>query len=94
MIDDDSEKPPAAKRTTTQRLRMAAGHMQKVVEMSEKNEKSLDTLQQLSAVISALKSCSILLVLDHVNNNVLPEVPDKAKDLLRDLEHVLERSMR
>ena len=94
MSDEDSDKPQGVKRTTTQRLRMAAGHMQKVVEMSEKNEKSLDVLQQLSAVISALKSCSILLVLDHVNGTIIPEVPDKAKELLRDLEHVLERSLR
>lgn len=94
MKEDESDKPLNVKRTTTQRLRMANGHLIKVVEMSEKGAQSLDVLQQLSAVISALKSCSVLLVLEHAGSQISDGKPINADEFLRDLESILERSMR
>lgn len=93
MNEEQPNRPPGAKRTSTQRLRMAHGHLTKVVEMSENGEDHMNVLQQLSAVISALRSCSILLVLDHAgaqleNDRFVPE------EFLRELEQILSRSIR
>lgn len=91
MKEDEKNQP--AKRTATQRLRMANGHLMKVVEMSEKGAQSLDVLQQLSAVISALKSCSVLLVMEHTEAKIQSGTLDTV-EFLKDLEHILERSTR
>lgn len=45
---------------TLSRLKIASGHLLKVIEMVETDEECVDVLQQLSAVISALESSRII----------------------------------
>lgn len=79
---------------TLSRLRIAAGHLNKVVAMVEQNDDCLPVLQQLSAVISALQSSRVTLIQDHFNACVAPELPENSKYLLEELETILERALK
>jgi DNA-binding FrmR family transcriptional regulator len=43
-------------KTLVNRLKRAQGHLQKVIEMAQHNEKPINTVQQLQAVVNALIS--------------------------------------
>lgn len=76
------------------RLKRAAGHLSKVVEMVREEKSCTDILQQLTAVISALESCRITLLQDHIQSCITPIVPESSKHVVRDLELVIKRAMK
>lgn len=76
------------------RLKIASGHLQKVISMIEEDKKCVDVLQQLSAVISTLESSRIVLLQDHVNSCIAPELPGKSKHLIEELDVLLKRAFR
>jgi len=50
------------------RLRRAAGHLKKIVEMIEQQRECLDIAQQLHAVEKAISSAKKTLVHDHIDH--------------------------
>lgn len=79
---------------TLSRLKIASGHLLKVIEMVREDKECLSVLQQLSAVISALESSRVALLQDHFRSCIAPEIPEKSKHLIRDLETIIERALK
>ena len=50
------------------RLAKAAGQLERVMDMVERQEDCADVLQQLSAVIGALRSASRIIMRDHLEH--------------------------
>lgn len=76
------------------RLNRAAGHLSKVVSMVKSNQECVDVLQQLSAVISALESCRITLLTDHVKTCIVPEIKPQSQHLAQELEIIIKRALK
>lgn len=76
------------------RLKRAAGHLNKVVNMVHEGNECTDILQQLSAVISALESCRVTLLQDHIQSCITPIVPANSKHVVKELELVIKRAMK
>lgn len=79
---------------TLSRLKIASGHLIKVVKMVEEDKECLAILQQLSAVISALEASRVTLLQDHFTSCIAPELPERSKHLVQDLEIILERALK
>lgn len=76
------------------RLKRASGHLNKVISMTSEDGKCVDILQQLSAVISALESCRVHLLQDHIKSCVSPLVDSDSKKVISDLEIVIQRVLK
>lgn len=76
------------------RLKRASGHLNKVISMTSEDGKCVDILQQLSAVISALESCRVHLLQDHIKSCIGPLVNNDSKKLIADLEVVIQRVLK
>lgn len=59
-------KPKGFKEKTVHRLKIAQGHLKKVLEMFEKGEYCIDVLHQSQAVQRALKEVDILVLENHL----------------------------
>jgi DNA-binding FrmR family transcriptional regulator len=59
------------------RLKRAAGHLNKVIQMLESDRPCGDVLQQLSAVISALGSSRVQILQAHLNSCLKPVLSSK-----------------
>ena len=76
------------------RLKRASGHLSKVIDMVHDGRGCTDILQQLSAVISALESCRISLLQDHIDSCISPIVPENSKHVVKELELVIKRVLK
>lgn len=76
------------------RMKRAAGHLNKVVEMVGEGRECVDILQQLSAVISALESCRVTLLQDHFQTCIAPAISKESQYLIKDLETILKRALK
>ncbi|OGK19166.1 hypothetical protein A2866_05235 [Candidatus Roizmanbacteria bacterium RIFCSPHIGHO2_01_FULL_39_8] len=59
-------KPKNYKERTLHRLKIAQGHLKKVLDMFEKDEYCIDVLHQSQAVQKALKEVDILILENHL----------------------------
>ena len=59
-------KPKDFKDRTLHRLKIAQGHLKKVIKMFEENEYCIDVLHQSQAVQKALKEVDILILENHL----------------------------
>jgi DNA-binding FrmR family transcriptional regulator len=76
------------------RMRRAKGHLEKVVRMIEGGEPCSDILQQLSAVISALSGCRVMLLQDHLMNCIKPALKPGNEALVKELDNTVKRALR
>lgn len=76
------------------RLKRAAGHLNKVIQMLEGDQPCGDVLQQLSAVISALGSSRVQILQAHLNSCLKPVLSSKNGHLVKEIEHVIQRAMK
>ena len=88
--DHTHESHPAM----TKRLKKVSGHLNKVIHMIEHGEDCPDSLQQLSAVISALNSARTVLLLDHVNHCFSESIKPGQEDVLKEIETLLKRNLK
>lgn len=79
---------------TEVRLKRASGHLNKVIDMVHDGRGCTDILQQLSAVISALESCRVSLLQDHIDSCITPIVPEHSRQVVKDLELIIKRAMK
>jgi len=71
------------------RMKIAKGHLEKVIEMVEKGEYCLDIIQQSQAVQSALSKADELILENHLKTCVR-EAMIKDKDLDEKVKEVIE----
>jgi CsoR family transcriptional regulator, copper-sensing transcriptional repressor len=62
------------------RLKIARGHMDKVIEMVEKKEYCIDILTQSKAVQAALKEADAMILENHLNTCVADAVKNEKKE--------------
>ena len=79
---------------TEVRIKRAAGHLTKVVEMVGQGRECVDILQQLSAVIAALESCRVTLLQDHFQTCIAPAISKDSQYLVKDLETIIKRALK
>lgn len=73
------------------RLKRASGHLDKVVEMIEKEKACLDVAQQLQAVTSALAKAKQIYVQDHIEHCIESANGNKSKEFskqIKDLKQI------
>ena len=58
---------PTVQKKILHRLKIARGHLDAVIEMTEKEQYCIDILNQSLAVQSALKSVNTLILTNHLN---------------------------
>lgn len=75
-------------------MKRAAGHLSKVVEMVSEGQECVDILQQLSAVISALESCRVILLQDHLHTCIAPVIGKDSQHLVKELEVIVKRALK
>lgn len=62
------------------RLKIAQGHVAKIIEMVENGTYCIDIMQQTSAVRSAIKKAEEVLLLNHLNSCVVNAIKNNEKD--------------
>lgn len=68
------------KQDVARRLKIADGHLKKIIEMVESNVYCIDILQQTSAVKSAIKKAEEVLLTNHINSCVVKAMKTNRKD--------------
>jgi len=56
------------KQDVSRRLKIAEGHVRKIIEMVDNGTYCIDILQQTAAVKSAIKKAEEVLLMNHMNN--------------------------
>ena len=62
------------------RLKIAQGHVGKIIQMVEDGTYCIDIMQQTSAVRSAIKKAEEVLLLNHLNHCVVNAIKNNGKD--------------
>ncbi len=65
---------PTKKENVTHRLKIARGHLEKVIEMVEQDVYCIDILTQTKAVRSALEKVDEILLEDHLSHCVVEHI--------------------
>lgn len=73
-------RPKDTQERITHRLKIARGHLDKVIKMTESDEYCIDIIHQLNAVESGLKESSNLLLQNHLNTCVADAISQGKKD--------------
>jgi len=75
-----SYRPQNTKERILHRLKIAQGHLHKVIEMVEKDHYCIDVIHQSQAVQSALKEVDSLVLKEHLNGCVAEAITNGRKD--------------
>lgn len=73
-------RPKDTKERIHHRLKIAAGHLKKVIEMVEDDEYCIDIIHQSQAIQRALKEADNLTLENHLNTCVADAVKNGKKD--------------
>jgi CsoR family transcriptional regulator, copper-sensing transcriptional repressor len=66
--------------TVVHRLKIAKGHLEKVIQMAEKHEYCIDILTQSQAVQAALKNADAEILENHLKTCVVDAITGNRKD--------------
>lgn len=69
-----SYRPKDTKERTLHRLKIARGHLDKVIRMVEENDYCIDVLHQSQAVQKAIKETDSLILENHLNTCVADSI--------------------
>ncbi len=94
MAKDKKHHEHSSHKEAVTRLKRADGHLLKVVEMIEHHKPCADILQQLSAVISALSSCRLMLLQDHLDTCLAPALKPGHEHVVAEIETIVKRAMK
>lgn len=75
-----SYKPKNKKERTLHRLKIARGHLDKVIRMVEENDYCIDVLHQSQAVQKAIKETDNLILENHLNTCAANAIVKGKKD--------------
>ena len=73
-------KPKDTNERILHRLKIAKGHLEKVIQMSQDNEYRIDILHQLQAVQEGLKSTGNLVLENHLKTCVADAIKEGKSD--------------
>jgi DNA-binding FrmR family transcriptional regulator len=79
-------------RTIAHRLKIARGHLDKVIEMVENGKYCIDVINQSAAVQSALKSADELILQNHLETCVSEAIKNgKSKEIIAEVIKVVNK---
>lgn len=85
-------KLTCAKKDATRRLKITAGHLNKIIEMIENDSYCLDIIQQASAVRGAIKKAEEVLLSNHLKTCVVNAIKqDKEQQTIEELLEVYKK---
>lgn len=88
-----SYKPKNKKERTLHRLKIARGHLNKVIKMVESGDYCIDVLHQSQAVQKALKETDNLILENHLNTCVADSIKNgKKQTAINEVMEVFKRS--
>jgi len=74
------------------RLKIAQGHLGKIIEMVEDGIYCIDIMQQTLAVRSAIKKAEEILIVNHLNHCVVNAIKNNGKDkAIKELVEVFQK---
>jgi len=81
-----------AKKDATRRLKITAGHLNKIIEMIEQDAYCLDIIQQASAVRGAIKKAEEVLLSNHLKTCVVNAIKeDREQQTIAELLEVYKK---
>lgn len=79
------------KKRTIHRLKIARGHLDKVIQMAESQEYCIDIIHQSQAVQSALKQVDNLLLDNHLKTCVVSQLKEGKETAIEEVMEVFKR---
>lgn len=79
------------KKRTLHRLKIARGHLNKVISMVENDEYCINVLHQSQAVQSALKSTDNLILDNHLKTCVVSQIKNGKVEAIQEIMEVFEK---
>jgi len=87
------DKISPTKKDVLRRLKIAYGHLAKIITMIEEDSYCINVLQQTSAVRSAVKKAEEILLQNHLNSCLVKAIKqDREKEAIREVVEVFKRS--
>ena len=90
---DKKTKFKDARQDAARRLKVARGHLDKVIAMVEEGVYCVDVIQQTAAVRGAIKKAEELLLLNHLNHCVADafHAPKRGNQAIEELSRVFKK---
>lgn len=80
------------KQNVSRRLKIANGHLKKIIDMVEGGVYCIDILQQTAAVRSAIKKAEEVLLVNHISHCVVNAINSNGKEkAIKELEQVFRK---
>jgi len=73
------------------RLKIARGHLDKVIKMAEEQEYCIDVIHQSQAVQSALKQANALLLDNHLKTCVVSQLKEGKEEAIEEVMNVFKK---
>ncbi|HSX49109.1 MAG TPA: metal-sensing transcriptional repressor [Candidatus Saccharimonadales bacterium] len=86
-------KPKNTQERILHRLKIAEGHLKKVMDMVQKDEYCIDILNQSLAVQNAIKETDAIILENHLNTCVIRDIKEgKTDETIGEIMKVIKRS--
>ncbi len=86
------KKIVSPRQDVSRRLKIASGHLHKVIDMVDSGVYCIDVIQQMAAVRSAIKKAEDALIVSHLNHCVVDAFRSKdGSRAIKELEQVFKR---
>lgn len=83
----------STQRKVLHRLKIARGHLEKVINMVDNDEYCIDVVHQSEAVMAALKKANHELLENHIRHCLMKEVNDgNAEEMVEELVSVIKKA--
>ena len=80
------------KQNVSRRLKIANGHLKKIIDMVDNGVYCIDILQQTAAVKSAIKKAEEVLLVNHISHCVVNAINSNGKEkAIKELEQVFKK---
>lgn len=80
------------KQNVSRRLKIANGHLKKIIDMVDNGVYCIDILQQTAAVRSAIKKAEEVLLVNHISHCVVNAINSNGKEkAIKELEQVFRK---
>lgn len=88
-----NKKKMEPRKDVARRLKIAAGHLRKIIDMVESGVYCIDILQQTAAVKSAIKQAEQVLLVNHMNHCVVKAINSNGKDkAIKELAEIFKKT--
>lgn len=84
-------RPKSEQERILHRLKIAKGHLEKVIQMVEEDTYCVDVLHQSQAVQAALKQADAKILDNHLKTCVVSEIKQGNENVIREIMEVFER---